>query len=207
MNITLRVISVTIAIIVLSFVTGCAKKVEFFHGGMPDFKPGPAGGADFVDIKRGVDLSSYKMMMVEPLSMHFDSPEQYTAIPGNELKDLRNDFQNAIADALGDAYPIVDSPRPDTLLLRVLITGMVPSIPGASTGDTQWKYLSAGGASMKVELLDSLTRERIVAAMDTQTGMKHDPGQSMDKWVHARAAFKFWAGRLRQFLDSARGSK
>jgi len=120
-------------------------------------------------------------LIVEPIRMHFDSTDQYTSIPSDILRELRADFNRAIVDAMREGYTLVDTPRPDALRLRVLITGMVPSIPDASTNDMQWKYLSVGGASIKAELVDSLTNERVAAAIDTKTGDNADAVKSMDK--------------------------
>ncbi len=205
MHTVLKIVFLLILCFALTVFMGCAKKTTFFHGGMPNFEPGPEGGVDLVDIKRGVDFSKYKLLIIEPIRMHFDSTDQYTSIPSDILRDLRADFHRALADALGEDYPLVDNPRPDALLLRVLITGMVPSIPDASTNDRQWKYLSVGGASIKAELVDSLTSERVAAAMDTKTGDNAEAVQSMDKWVHSKKAFRFWAKRLRIWLDKMHG--
>lgn len=205
MHTVLKIIFLFILCFALTVFIGCAKKVTFFHGGMPDFEPGPKGGVDLVDIKRGVDFSKYKLLIIAPIRMHFDSTAQYTSIPSDILRDLRADFHRALADALGEGYTLVDTPRPDALRLRILITGMVPSIPDVSTNDRQWKYLSVGGASIKAELVDSLTNESVAAAMDTKTGDNADAVQSMDKWVHSKKAFRFWAKRLRIWLDKMHG--
>ena len=206
MHTVLKIVFLLILCFALTVFIGCAKKkVVFFHGDMPNFEPGPKGGVDLVDIKKGVDFSLYKMILVDPLYMHFDSTDQYTAISSRELRDLRADFNRAIVDALGEGYLLVDTPRPDALRLRVQITGMVPSIPDTSANDRQWKYLSVGGASIKAELVDSLTNERVAAAMDTKTGDNADAVKSMDKWVHSKKAFRFWAKRLRIWLDKMHG--
>ena len=96
----LKIVFLLILCFALTVFLGCAEKVTFFHGGMPNFEPGPEGGVDLVDIKRGIDFSKYKFLIVEPRRMHFDSTDQYTSIPSDILRELRADFNRAIVDAL-----------------------------------------------------------------------------------------------------------
>ncbi len=212
MNLTLRGVSVFLLAIAITMSVACdtryrIQSVEFFHGDKPKFRPGPEGGADLVDLKEGVDFSKYKMIILDPANVRFSSTAEYNAIPRNVLNDLRKEYLRIFGEALRDAYPLVNKPRPDALRLRVLITGIVSSVPGPSTNDGHQEYFSAGGASMKAELLDSLTNDRIAAVMDTKTGDKRSTVQSTDEWVHTREAFAFWAGRLRKFMDNAHGRR
>ena len=202
---------IIISILAAVILTGCdfpytVRKAEFFHGDEPQFRPGPKGGVDQVDVADGVDFTKYKMVILDPVLFQFSSPAQYNAIPRGALENLRRDFQQAFTTALANAYPVVDSPRPDALRLRTLITGLVSTVPDASA-DKQWTYLSAGGASMKAELLDSMTSRRVVAVIDTKTGEQLPAVQGGDEWVHTREAFTFWGGRLRRFLDTIHGKK
>ncbi len=214
MNVSLpvRSISVFLLAIAVTMSVSCGepyslKPVEFYHGATPNFRPGPEGGVELVDIKEGVDFSKYKMIILDPPNFRFSSTAEYNAIPRNVLNDLRKEYLRIFGEALRDAYPLVNKPRPDALRLRVLITGIVSSVPGPSTNDGHQEYFSAGGASMKAELLDSLTNDRIAAVMDTKTGDKRSTVQSTDEWVHTREAFAFWAGRLRKFMDNAHGRR
>ena len=63
------------------------------------------------------------------------------------------------------------------------------------------EYTGIGSASMEAEILDSVSNERIGAAIDKDPGGKMDVG----KLSPAKAAFKFWAKRLRAFLDDVHG--
>ena len=209
------VLIIIISILAAFVLTGCSPilgqpysltKEDFFHGDTPMFSPGPKGGVDQVDVTQGVDFTRYKMVVIDPVIFNFSSPAQYNALPPGALEKLRRDFRQAFTDALGDAYPVVESPRSDALRLRTLVTGLVSAIPSAS-GDEQWKYLSMGGASMKAELLDSMTNARVVAVIDTKKGEQLPAVQGRDEWVHAKEAFNFWGQRLRTFLDSIHHKK
>ncbi len=69
----------------------------------------------------------------------------------------------------------------------------------ATTGE----YLGIGSATMEGEVLDSTSNDRIAAVIDEKPGGKFDIG----KLSPAKSAFKFWAKRLRAFLDEAHGKK
>jgi hypothetical protein len=70
----------------------------------------------------------------------------------------------------------------------------------AASGDN----LGTGEAGTEIELLDSLTGERLAAAMDRRQGGK---GVFRGKWEDTKEAFDFWAKRFRQRLDEVRGVK
>jgi hypothetical protein len=53
-------------------------------------------------------------------------------------------------------------------------------------------------------MLDSVTGERLAAAVDKRQGGK---GVFRGKWEDTKEAFDFWAKRFRQRLDEARGVK
>jgi len=203
MKTTFKIVFVIVIGFVLTMSTACSqKKVEFFHGGYPDFRPGPAGGADLVEIKEGVDFKAYKTIMLDAAHFRFDSTTQ-NVIPPNELNELREAFHKTFVDALKGAYPLVKQARPDALRVRVVILNVVPLIQDASS-DVPF---SVGGASMKAEFLDSMTNERLGAVMDTKTGYKNKAVKSMDEWEHTKDVFKFWAHRLRNWLDTTHGRK
>ena len=52
-------------------------------------------------------------------------------------------------------------------------------------------------------MLDSQTNERLAAAMDTKVVEKYE--FYVGKWNQVEEGFKFWAQRLRRFLDLAHG--
>jgi hypothetical protein len=203
---------VFVLIVGVALLIGCAKKgiyPEFFQGRYPNFKAGPEGGADFVFIKNDVDFKKYKMVNLD-IMFYFASAGHYNAIHPDVVSDLRDALHMAIADALGDAYPIVDKPRHDALRIRVAITGVVPLVlattekyaqTGVGEEDIAGKYASVGGASMQAEILDSWTGKRVGAVIDTKGGDKDKEGANMDEWKHTKEAFKFWAQRLRNWLD------
>ena len=203
----LHIIPLIIVSCALIMLAGCEtaytlKGDGFFHGEKPNFKPGPEGGADLVEIRKDVDYSKYKTIMMDPVLFIFESGSQYNAVSPEALSDLRKAFNKSFADALKGAYPIVDRPRPDALRVRIAITDMVPLIQEAGSSGAP---VSVGGASMKAEILDSQTQKRVGAVMDTKEGDEHKAVEGRDEWENTKEVFNFWAYRLRRWLDSTQG--
>jgi hypothetical protein len=64
-----------------------------------------------------------------------------------------------------------------------------------------------GTASLEAEFLDSQTNERLAAFIDTKGAEKYKLVKGFYKWGHAKEAFKYWAGRLRKWLDKQHGKE
>lgn len=97
--------------------------------------------------------------------------------------------------------------------IRVAITDLVPNKPGVSAVLTVMpiglgismikkavtgKHTGVGETGMEMEALDSLTNERIAAAIDWQSGRKLS---GLKKWGSAEETFKFWTERIKARLD------
>jgi len=183
----------------------------------PTFQPGPSDGADLRYLKEGADFSKYNRVMFDHVVFYLKEDSKYKGIQPEEMKELADMFHVAAVKALEGAYPIVAEPGADVLRVRVAITDIEPSNPAASGLTTvlpiglavsiikkgaTGKHMGVGGAGMEAEFLDSLTNERLAAAIDTKWGSKLS---GMTKLGAANEAFEFWAERLKTFLDKAHG--
>ena len=217
-----KIVFIVIICFALTVATGCATK-QVRHSGFlenyPEFKTGPQGGADFVYMKEGVDFSVYNKIMMNHVVLFFEDHTDYKGIHPEELAEMSNAFHKAITDNLQGAYPLVAEPGPDVMRLRFAITDVVASKPGMGTVATVMpislalstvkkgatgKHTGVGQASIEVEILDSVTNERIGAAIDTRPGRKME---GFSKWGAVEGAFEFWAKRLRTWLDEIHGKE
>ncbi len=220
MKSSLEIFYVVIICFALMIAAGCtAKQVK--HSGFlenyPEFKSGPTGGADFVYMKEGVDFKRYNKIMMNHVVLYFEDDAEYKGIHPEELAEMSNTFHKAIVDNLEGAYPLVEKPGPDVMRLRFAITDVVANKPGMGTIATVMPiglalstvkkgvtgtHSGVGQASIEVEILDSVTNERIGAAIDTRPGGKIE---GFTKWGAVEGAFEFWAKRLRTWLDETHG--
>jgi hypothetical protein len=134
-----------------------------------------------------------------------------------EMKELADSCNLAIVNALKDKYPIVSEPGSDVVRLKVALTGIKQSRPvlsGVSTimpvglavsivkkGATG-SWTGSGAVSAETMVIDSTTNRVIGVAQDDQTA---GFTERFSKYGSAEEAFKFWAGRIRLFMDQAHG--
>jgi len=178
-------------------------------------QPGPKDGAKMLYLKPGVDFSKYQGFMIDSVVFFFADDSEYKGIDPTEMKELADDFHMAIIDALTKAgYMIMGDPGPGMARLKFAITNVKHSRPGLSAvtsivpvglavstvkkGATGG-WTGSGATSAEFMGLDSVTNDIIALAVDDR---KASFGERFSEWGSAKDAFKFWAGRLVQFLDS-----
>jgi hypothetical protein len=179
--------------------------------------PGPTGGWRY--LKPGVDFKKYNKYMVDSVIFFLADAADYKGIDPQEMKELCDEFNKALAAAFKDKWPIVAEPGPDVARVRTAITNVRPSKPGISavtsimpvglgislvkkgvTGG--WSGSGETGAEMMI--LDTTTNEVIAMGMD-QRAAAFD--ERFSKWGSATDAFKFWSERLVTTLDNIHGIK
>jgi hypothetical protein len=212
-------------LLLTGLLVGCAaggmKKVEKagFLDDYSQLKPGGEDRAALLYIKPGLDLKPYDKIMFERVIVMLSPEADYKAIDPALLKELTDHYQKALLDAVKDGYRVVDQPGPGVLRVRVAITDVKPSKPVANTMSSilpiGWAVAGAtkvatdenvgtGEAATEMEVLDSVTGERLAAAVDRRQGGKM---AFRGKWTDAKDAFDFWAKRFRERLDEMRGVK
>lgn len=182
-------------------------------------QPGGGDRAALVYVKPGVDFRPYDKLMFERIMILYSDSAEYQAIDPAVFMEMIEYYEQAVFDAVKGGYEIVDQPGPGVLRVRIAITGIKPSKPAANTLSTiipvgivaagatkaaSGDNLGTGEASTEMEILDSLSGERLAAAVDRRQGGK---GVFRGKWDDTKEAFDFWAKRFRERLDEARGVK
>jgi hypothetical protein len=202
---------------------GCAasgmKTVERtgFLANYDQLAPGGDDRAALVYFKPGVDYKAYNKLMFERIVVLLSDSAESRSIDPALMKALTDYYQNALFAAVKGGYEVVDQPGPGVLRVRVAITQLKPSNPTANTLSTivpvgmvvsgaskavSGDNLGTGEASTEIEVLDSVSGERLAAAVDRRQGGK---GVFRGKWEDTKEAFDFWAKRFRQRLDAVRG--
>ena len=191
----------------------------FLYGYYEKLEPGPEGGAKLRWLKPGVNFAKYNKVMLDSVVFFFADDSEYKGMDPSELKKLGDGFNLALVDALKERYPIVAEPGPDVVRLRFAITDLKESRPAMSAitsvvpiglGISLVKkgatgaWTGSGATSAEMMALDSMTNDVIGAAQDTRTA---GFTERFSKWGSAEEAFKYWADRLKLFLDQAHGLK
>ncbi|HEY3277663.1 MAG TPA: DUF3313 domain-containing protein [Syntrophorhabdaceae bacterium] len=216
--------------ITLAVVMGFALLVSAGYGAEPkysgflgdDYKylqPGPEGGAKMRWLKPGVDFSKYKKLMIDSVVFYFADDSDYKGIDPQFMKEMADKFNQVFVDTMKDAYPIVAEPGPDVARLRFAITRIKQSRPVLSgvtsvvpvglavslvKRGTVGSWTGSGATSAEVMVLDSMTNDVIaLAADDRSAGFT----ERFSKWGSTEEAFKFWAERVKVFMDETRTIK
>lgn len=197
---------------------GGMKNVETsgFLGDYSQLKDGGDDRATLTYFKPGVDFKPYTKVMFERVVVSLDPAGAKREVDPAILVEMTEYYQNALIASVKDGYEVVDKPGPDVLWVRAAITDIVPSNPTANTLSsivpigmivsvaakaTTDANVGTGEAASEIEVLDSISKERLAAAVDRRQGGK---AAFRGKWVDTQQAFDFWAKRFRQRLDELR---
>lgn len=188
-----------------------------FLGDYSQMKQGGDGDAALTYIKPNADFKPYTKIMFERVAVTLSPSSESNEIDPSMLVELTNYYQNALVEAVKDGYEVVEQPGPDVLWVRAAITDVEPSNPVANTMSsivpvgmvvaagakaTSDANLGTGEAASEIEVLDSMSKERLAAAVDRRQGGK---SAFRGKWVDTEQAFDYWAKRFRERLDELRG--
>ena len=221
-------IIITLFITILVFSSYSNAKEQHTYSGFlehyPKFEVNEETGAEiwFKSNEKGVYvLKPYHKILLSPIEIWLNDDTTYKGINPDELKAITDYFATAIKKQLGSQYPIATEPGPGVLHLRIAITnvnrkkpkrkwyGYIPVVLVVEGGKKIAQ--SAAGesvdlieATVEMEALDSLTEERLVAAIDTHKSEKAKSKKGDISWVPMQEILDYWAGRIRYRLDESR---
>jgi len=212
-------IALALTFTLMACATQPAKQSGFLKDYEAKMVPGPEGGAKMRWLEPGVDFGKYNKVMLDSVVFYLADDSEYKGIDPVEMKELADACNLAIVNALKDKYPIVSEPGPDVVRLKVALTGIKQSRPVLSgvtsivpvglaisvvkKGATG-AWTGSGAVSAETMVIDSTTNRVIGVAQDDQTA---GFTERFSKYGSAEEAFKFWAGRIRAFMDQAHGAR
>ncbi len=165
-------------------------------------------------------LKKYDSVILSPIEMWMDS-STYRGIDPNELKLITDYFFVSLGIALRPDYKIVDKPGPNVMHMRIAITGVKKNKPNyaevynlipvklaweasnAAYRKVAGKEVDIYEASLELEIRDSETGERLVAAIDKHQSSKYTSDKEEDSWLPMQEIIDFWAQVIRARLDEA----
>jgi len=156
-------------------------------------------------------------------AIHLDSVTLWvndrTAKLREEERQMLSDLLYAsLAAELGERFQLVTQPGPDVLRMRAALTqargAKVPLRTLSTILPPMWVISTAAGlsadaattvgtATIEVEIVDSITDERLVAAVDQRAGTKSILAgtRTLKTWGDVEAACRFWARRAADALE------
>jgi len=181
---------------------------------------GGKGEAALVYWNPTAKLSSYKSVVVDPVTIWLGAGSNLKKVPVKERQALANEFHSAIVKSLEKDYVITNTAGPDTMRVRVALTDAQASSPGLDTISTyipQARLLQTvatvgsdtagfvGEASAEAEVRDMQTGALLAAGVDRRAGTKALGDSTFDSWGDVREAFNAWSKQFSKNLAKRRG--
>jgi Protein of unknown function (DUF3313) len=181
-----------------------------FLGDYSELKKNPEFPAALVYIKPGVQWSRYDSIDIESAGLWVsDSTKNISREDQQHLTDV---LYSKMAKDLGDVFKLSNQPGPNTLVLRVALTQaqgakvplrvvstVVPQLrlPTAVLGLGTDTAFTVGSATVEMEVLDSVTNQRLAAGVDNRAGTKVlFAKRTFQTWGDVEAACDRWASRI-----------
>jgi hypothetical protein len=159
--------------------------------------------------------------MLDPLVIWPSPQSTYRGLDASTGWRLARAFEDQMRQALAGGYKIVDRPGPGVLRLRAALTDIVLQRPGVESpgplipmandiliqASEKVSGLNAleGEAAIEAELLDAQSHERLAAYVEKRASSNVLLTKDKDSLGPILDLFSYWAKRLRQRLDEARG--
>ncbi len=201
-----------------TLVTGCAAtrgrrdepEKSGFLGDYSQLKENPEYPAALVYIEPGVQWPQYNSIKLESAGLWVnDSTKNLSAEDQQHLTDT---LYSKMSEDLGKVFTLTNQPGPNTIVLRValtqaqgakvglrVVTTAVPQLRTAGAivglgGDTA---TTVGSATVEVEILDSVTNQRLAAGVDERAGTKVlFAKRTYQTWGDVEAACDRWSSRI-----------
>ena len=220
------VIIVLMAFSVMFLLTGCATseqarsvKPSGFLGDYSQLKKGGGERALLYYVRPGVYWAGYDKAILDSVSIWYSENSKFDDVPKEELDNLAHYLYDAVRKQLDQNWTLVDNPGPSTIRLRMALTeaeGAIREMDIATTYLPPARLISegtklatgthafVGAATIELEVLDSISNERLVAIVDKRSGGKHYEG-STDNWADIKQACDWWAQKMSTELENRRG--
>jgi len=191
-----------------------------FLGDYSMLKEGVTGRALLLYIDPQVDFTAYTAVMMDPVKLYASGKHEMEKLTPEDRQKILNYADAALRGQLAEDYTLVDEAGPGVMRLRVAITeaedanvtmdtvSTVIPIGLALSGLTavamgEWSF--TGSAGVEAEMLDSVSGQRLFAAVDRRTGAKvTGKGDKFDDWRTVKNAIDYWASKLRERLAEER---
>jgi len=164
-------------------------------------------------------LKGYKAIVFSPIEVWMDPESGYKGVDPNELKLITDYFLKQLHEKLSKNFEIVEKDGPNVLNLRIAITGVQKTRPKREVYDLipvklVWnagsavyrkaagKHLDAYQATVEMEIRDTQSGDRLVAAID-----KHSVNKTTEKgedtWAPLQKVLDYWATIISDRLSKA----
>jgi len=211
-NMNIRLISALCLLLVLPNVVLAADHIKtVFIEGDVKFEAHPDRKGAYIYIKPGINLAQFDRIAINAIEvfMHPDSP--YKGVQPDDFKAITNTLRQVLVDNLEPTYPVVDKLGPDTLVLKMAITGVklkekkrgllgyTPIGLAVSAGqDKVSSRVTLIDAAIEAEFYDAQSGERVAARVDETVD-----NEDAKSWSGMKLILDDYGKRIKAALDNA----
>jgi len=212
---TLKKSSSVFVVVTVLFLTGIVWAGNAIHSdfisGNPQFEPDKDQPGAMIYRKPGVDTSSYKKILIDPIEIFVAKDSEYKGLSADEAKTITDTLRQDLVKELEPDYPVVNEPGDGVLGIRLAITnvylqtkkrGLLGYTPigflVTSAADLAGMRMELGRATIEAELLDGGTNEQVAAVIDPLGDNKE--GEKLS-WDELGKRLEYYAKRLRARLE------
>lgn len=161
-------------------------------------------------VKPGVQWSRYDSVQLDSAGLWLNENTQ--SLSAEDQQHLTDTLYGTLYRNLGAVFTVARQPGPNTLRLRValtqaqgakvaarVVTTVVPQLrmAGAIVGLGGDTATTVGSATVEMEILDSVTNERLAAGVDNRAGTKVlFVKRAYQTWGDVEAACDRWSSRI-----------
>lgn len=207
----------------LTLSTGCAHthqargvETSGFLGDYSTLREGQPGEAQLNYINLKTDFKGYNKVLIDPVVLYAPEKSKLSKLSPEDAEKIRNHLQTALRTQLSQYFSVVDEPGPGVMRIRTAITEARPSRPVMDlvtnvlpigwimTGAQRillGTHAFVGKASIEAEAQDSVTGERLLAAVDRRAGRKILRGK-FSSWDDVMSAQDAWAEQIKIRLSN-----
>lgn len=180
-----------------------------FLGDYSNLQTNPTYPAALVYVKPNVQWGKYSAIQLESAGLY--GTDKTRSLSPEDQERLAGMLYNTMTQEFEKYFTVVKSPAPNTLRLRVAltqaqgsevvlrtVTTVIPQLRLTSTaaGLASDTAATVGSATAEMEAQDSVSGERVAAAVDARAGTKALlAGRSYEKWGDVQAAIDYWSKR------------
>jgi hypothetical protein len=183
-----------------------------------ELQPGKEGQALLVYFNPNADWSRYDKVLIEPVTVGLGPSDKLTE---QDQQTLSSYYYHALEASLSKDFALATQPGPDVMIVRAALTDATTATPvlrtisviipqarllGAVKNMATGSYAFVGSAQSEGEVLDSMTGERLAAAVDRRSGGISIKNADVWEWGDAERAMDYWAQRIDERLVALSGA-
>lgn len=197
---------------VVAAIAGCATSTGEHSGFLKDYSQlSPGKDATGEPVMRYVSPKltpgAYKKVLIEPVQFH-PTPQASEDVDASTLTAIRNYVDQGLREKMGAKMPLATAPGPEVIRLRPAITAVATEatdlkpyqyIPVAFLVSTAMGRSKQAAIQMEFEAVDSMTSERLGAAVRKGTGATLEGNENkltleqvrplLDRWIETGSSF------------------